>query len=530
MGATPASHIRLERKMIEKIKSLKNGTEINLYNPHSRNIYNLDSINLIIGNNGKGKTTLIKSIIKDLTSNGSPIEFIADGITDRLGIIYYTATPFHKPMKSSIRDKVAFLDASVPQQEKQNFVDSSLEYLAISKLLGLDRNLRSVQNFDITDLCFELASLIAPSSINRGPYDRTLSEDLNDAYSRYRSANALYNRTNRRITTFDDYVSNNNQRDPYSHQDYSDEIKELNLRLERFAKDVIDTKEEIARIFLDDCGELTEEKLTNWITTEILLKSRFAMQEKRELALRMYRNELDNLDEGSPLERRWHSYRRKVEDFIKILYDTRSGSLKFKKNQIELVVNTPKLIKASVDPHIIETAHKLGLVRIGFDNMSSGQAAIMHQMISISHSIQELKTAGKRDILIFIDEGDLLLHLNWQREYISLIDQRLNNFKKGRNRLDSLQVVIASHSPLLASDILRDSITRLDEGTKLPSFGAPIQQIVNYSFGTPSIGLVAQNIIKSLKEKEEFTEEDIEIINQIDDDFIREYMLKKAFR
>ena len=145
--------------MIEKIKSLKNDTAINLYNPHARNIYNLDSINLIIGNNGKGKTTIIKSIIKDLTSNESPIEFIADGITDRLGIIYYTATPFHKQMKSSIRDKVAFLDASAPQQEKQNFVDSALEYLAISKLLGLDRNLRSVQNFDITDLCFELASL-----------------------------------------------------------------------------------------------------------------------------------------------------------------------------------------------------------------------------------------------------------------------------------------------------------------------------------------------------------------------------------
>ena len=216
-----------------------------------------------------------------------------------------------------------------------------------------------------------------------------------------------------------------------------------------------------------------------------------------------------------------------MRDFIEILGESGSGSTRLRKFHIEISVNTPRLLKADVDKRIIEAAHKNGLIKIGFDSMSSGQAAIMHQMINISQSIQSLVKQKRKEVLIFIDEGDLLLHLSWQREYISLLDKRLGILKK-KNKIESLQVVIASHSPLLASDILRDSITRLDEGNKLPSFGAPIQQIVNYSFGTPSIGVVAQNTIRELKEKDQYSDRDIELINQIDDDFIRQLLLKKA--
>lgn len=513
--------------MLDKIKSLKTSLVINLYNPNSRKIYNLDSINLIIGDNGRGKTTLIKSIIRDLTTSSSPDEYISEGTSEPMGIIYYSAAPFHKPMRPVIRQNVAFLDASAHQQEKQNFMDAAEEYLATAKLLGLGRNLRSVQTFDLSELCFELARLMMVGPARPSPED-IISTRLRNAYEYYRKANIGYGRIQRRIISFGDDILNVATRNGASDDHYVDDIAELHTKLENYAKEVIDAKEEISNIFLEESGHLSENRLIDWITTSVVLTKPSGMLDKKQLAYRMYRGQLPTQEHGPSFERRWMLHRKKVEDFVRFIHETQSGSLKYRRGQIELAVNTPKMMRANVDPKVIETAHKSGLLNIGFDTMSSGQAAIMHQMISISQSIESLKKLGKRSILLFIDEGDLLLHLSWQREYIALIDKRLNNFKKGRDKLDSLQVVIASHSPMLASDVLRDSVTRLDEGTRLPSFGAPIQQIINYSFGTPSIGVIAQKVIESLKNKESLTDEDISIAMQIDDDFIREYMLKKA--
>jgi len=513
--------------MLDRIKSLKTNLEISLYNRHSREIYNLDSINLIIGDNGRGKTTLIKSIIRDLTTSGSPDEYIAEGTSEPMGIIYYSAAPFHKPMKPVIRQNVAFLDASAHQQEKQNFMDAAEEYLATAKLLGLGRNLRSVQTFDLSELCFELARLMMIGLVRPLPED-IVSMRLRNAYGYYKKANIGYGRTQRKILSFDDNVLSVTTRNGASGGHYVDDIAELHAKLESYAKEVIEAKEEISNIFLEESGQLSENRLIEWVATSVVLAKPSGMLDRKQIAYHMYRGQFPNQEHSPSFERRWNLHREKVEDFVRFIHETQSGSLKYKKGQIELAVNTPKMMRADVDPVVIETAHKLGLLNIGFDTMSSGQAAIMHQMISISQAIENLKKIGKRSILLFIDEGDLLLHLSWQREYIALIDKRLNNFKKGRDRLDSLQVVIATHSPMLASDVLRDSITRLDEGTRLPSFGAPIQQIINYSFGTPSIGAIAQKVIESLKNKESLTDEDISIAMQIDDDFIREYMLKKA--
>lgn len=513
--------------MIERIKSLKTDLAINLFNRYSRNIYALDSINLIIGNNGKGKTTLIKSIIQDLTETGSPQEFIADGVSDRLGIIYYTATPFHKTIKAARKSEIAFLDASGPQQQKQNFIDSAVEYLAISKVLGLDRKLRSIQSYDLLELAFEFAVLLFRPGVDE--HHHIPSDELRDAYTVHRRANFKYRKTNRRIQELDDRPSNfsPDQIDDFASERLQ-ELHYLNMELENIAKDIISAKEMIGHVFLTDCGFLDDARCINWIAAQIMLEARTGVGQDRELARRIYRDYFRFDEPDSTFEKWWRPIRNIVGDFVDALKESGSGSIRIRKGQIEISVNTARLVRANIDPRLIEMGHKHGLVRIGFESMSSGQAAIMHQMISISHSIQQLKSLGKQDILVFIDEGDLLLHLNWQREYISLLDKRLSNFKKGKGGLNSLQVIIASHSPLLASDILRDSITRLDDGTKLPSFGAPIQQIVNYSFGTPSIGLIAQRTIERLKSLMYFSDVDIELINQIDDDFIREYLLKKA--
>lgn len=509
--------------MIEKIKSLRSGPTLNLFNPYAKYFYKLDSINLIIGNNGKGKTTLIKDIIRDLTDIGSPIEYIADGISENLGIIYYTATPFHTGLKLRGRSYVHFVDASKPQDERQSFINSSKEYLEICKLLGLDHSLKSIQQFDLTEISFELAkTLISGFPSRQRPLPSELIH-LEKLCSRHRTLNQQYKRINADVLSLGRIGRTKNNNDA----DFNHEFQRVSYILEDTAKEIIAIKRKIADEFLDRYGPRDPDIFADWIAGATLLRERQPVGFQRDLAWYFF----DRLWDSNRMPNhggRFYARRDKIIEFLGAIGSKDCGFVQFEDNQLKVHVDTARLIISGLPNEMIEDASAFGLIRIGFDEMSSGQAAIMHQMINISHSIRELISKGKKEVLLFIDEGDLLLHLNWQREYISLLDKRLGNFKSGQNKLDSLQVVIATHSPMLASDILRDSITTLDDDRRLPSFGAPIQRIINLSFGTPSIGLIAQQAIKELDGKTELSEADLEMLGQIDDEFIRRHIKDKA--
>lgn len=509
--------------MIEKIKSLKSGPNLNLFNPYAKYFYKLDSINLIIGNNGKGKTTLIKDIIRDLTDVKSPIEFIADGISDNLGIIYYTATPFHTAIKIRGKSFVSFVDASKPQDGKQSFINSSTEYLEICKLLGLDHSLKSIQHFDLNEISFELAKTLVSGVASRREELPPELQHLENLCSTHRMLNHKYRKSNAIVLELGNLTRIKINDDT----EFKNDFERKNFLLEEIAREIIRIKQSIADEFLKRFAPSGADAFSDWIATATLLKERLPFGFQKDLALYFF--DRNSAPYKTPsFGARFFERKDKITQFISMLSLKNCGSVDFYDNHLIVNVDTARLIKSDVHEEFIEEMSTFGLVRIGFDEMSSGQAAIMHQMINISHSIQELMRKGKKEILLFIDEGDLLLHLNWQREYISLLDRRLGNFKSGPNKLDSLQVVIATHSPMLASDILRDSITTLDDETKLPSFGAPIQRIINFSFGTPSIGLIAQQAIKTLDRKKKLSEKDLEMLGQIDDEFIRRHIKDKA--
>ncbi|MHA4867255.1 AAA family ATPase [Duganella sp. PWIR1] len=142
------------------------------------------------------------------------------------------------------------------------------------------------------------------------------------------------------------------------------------------------------------------------------------------------------------------------------------------------------------------------IARIGWTQVSSGQWAIINQFIKLEMAFRKLvqEENGIRSILVLIDEGDAFLHLEWQREYISQLDRTLARMRaEHRGKIAYVQAVIATHSPLLASDVPGEYVNRLVDGkvaAQAPAFAAPFQLLMSNSFGARSIGALATHQLR----------------------------------
>lgn len=170
-----------------------------------------------------------------------------------------------------------------------------------------------------------------------------------------------------------------------------------------------------------------------------------------------------------------------------------------------------------------------GLVTIGVDGLSSGAEALVTQFTAISSAVDELSLAGASSIIVLIDEGDAFLHLAWQQRYIKEIDRFARAICP---KWAEIQVVVATHSPVLMSDFPRDYILRLskekDEVCPSPfsSFAAPLEKIVETAAGAGSIGQLAADVIRAQLSRGEGA--DTRIVEWIDDPLLRRYLLEKV--
>jgi predicted ATP-binding protein involved in virulence len=69
---------------------------------------------------------------------------------------------------------------------------------------------------------------------------------------------------------------------------------------------------------------------------------------------------------------------------------------------------------------------------------------------------------SKQDFIVLIDEPDLHLHLDWQRQYI----QKLIDVFSTLDPEISLHFIIATHSPFIISDLPTESMIILDGSEK----------------------------------------------------------------
>lgn len=163
--------------------------------------------------------------------------------------------------------------------------------------------------------------------------------------------------------------------------------------------------------------------------------------------------------------------------------------------------------------------------------MSSGQVAMINIFATV-YSALKRKTSGS--ILLIIDEIDAFLHPKWQQNILTYITKWINMSEEFNNK--KVQLVVATHSPIILSDIPRDNIIYLKEAFEVYpneqlTFGANISTLFYDSFFMEkgSIGAIARKKIQWAIDNIENTNLNLDdrkklvyIINNIGDKFLRE--------
>ena len=171
------------------------------------------------------------------------------------------------------------------------------------------------------------------------------------------------------------------------------------------------------------------------------------------------------------------------------------------------------------------------LITHDWSQLSSGLKAYLNlfsQLFDLSNKVAKLNT---ENILICIDEGDLYLHPEWQKNFLNdliwFIEQIFTN--------TNIQLVLTSHSPFLISDLPKENVILLDKDCKpdrqlnqSSSFGANIHQLYNKQFflKNGAIGEFARikisNILSELKNVDKTTLEKYEkLISMIGEPVLR---------
>ena len=145
---------------------------------------------------------------------------------------------------------------------------------------------------------------------------------------------------------------------------------------------------------------------------------------------------------------------------------------------------------------------------VNYFRLSSGEKTLLSYFANIYGRISELYEIQAQDFtynsvqnklfLILIDEVELHLHPEWQRNFIKYIEDFFNY----KEHPIKIQFVIATHSPFVVSDIYEQNIIYLGDKTKkTKTFGGNIFDIFKDDFYVSNtIGAFSESIIKKLSE------------------------------
>ncbi|MGL6000353.1 MAG: AAA family ATPase [Pseudomonas proteolytica] len=480
--------------MISKIEVDDHVISLNLATEGTPNIFDVDSISLIIGNNGSGKTSIFRKIIRKFLpsanrdhysceihlDNGKSLSFAE--MRSKWGVIYYA------PVQSGRRPHATrnFVDISPKWGESLSVFDLR-HHTDILAEFGISPKVYALSRINVRDVCKSLVDVLM---VQNYPNEEHIPFALMDMFP------DLFNlldesRSIKMVAGLESLHSTESVSSIESVE--AEEQRQLE-------------KEKLKKKVIEDSASLLYRRLMSETTTEHHLFALLAVVNHLLKDIRRNKQVIRFIIyDAIELRDRWFLGDQPPRT-AECLGDIESLEFFMKQRSANIKLGSQAYSEIALEPFedssILKPSNLERFFDVGFQNMSSGQFAVIAQLALISETISSYAKKGLKKILLLIDEGDAFLHLEWQRKYIEQLNRMLSNLKY-REGISSLQLIIATHSPLLATDIPKQFVCRMESlgETDAPSaFAAPLHTLLTQSFGAKTIGEFASAKIKSAVE------------------------------
>ena len=171
--------------------------------------------------------------------------------------------------------------------------------------------------------------------------------------------------------------------------------------------------------------------------------------------------------------------------------------------------------------------------------MSSGEKQMLYAMSYVLYHMKNLQSVNEDNyrvpyhhINLIFDEAELYYHPDYQRRFVAMLIESLQWAKIDRRKIRSINIIIATHSPFVLTDILTEHTLYLKEGkrqrVKEQTFGGNYYDMLRSSFffEKTAIGDISAKAVRRWVDKKNKTGEkpEPEIMNMVGDPFVRRYL------
>ena len=211
------------------------------------------------------------------------------------------------------------------------------------------------------------------------------------------------------------------------------------------------------------------------------------------------------------IEKVWNHLLKKIDGLKELHLNRFIELLSQEESKFNLISNASEVTEIVSLYRKILNYGKVGFLELRYEPfLSSGAEQLVNLLSRIYIQIEENnKVKNNKFILLVVDEPDIYLHPQWQKQFIQiLIDFFKENYKDIK-----FHIIFTTHSPFLLSDIPKENIIFLDKDDKgnckvvkglkekKQTFGANIHTLLSDSFFMEDglIGEFAKNKIRTIK-------------------------------
>ncbi|MGU7780517.1 AAA family ATPase [Burkholderia sp. PU8-34] len=143
----------------------------------------------------------------------------------------------------------------------------------------------------------------------------------------------------------------------------------------------------------------------------------------------------------------------------------------------------------------LQEAENLGLLRWNFLELSSGQVALLMLFASLSAALETLRKRSIRSVVLVIDEGEMFMHPAWQRKYLRDLMNFIAHYRKF---FGEIHLILATHSLIVAGDAPPNRLFDVKSGEMRNGFAYGPKEVLTDLYGVDEF---SGNIAESLYEK-----------------------------